>query len=299
MTMRRPQSGLTLVELLVAMAITLSLLGGVMVIALSSRRIYELDQERTAVNQNLRAGMDLLGLEVRQAGERLPGDVPALEIVDGAPESDTLVVRRNISDVVLPVCIDLPAGSTGQDIWVAETSAPVPPGCAPVADGDADGWPDNLQAWRDQRLAAGGTLRAYIYDPASQAGEFFDYTGEDAASHRLLRSSPAPWSRAYTVADNARIYILEQSVFVRQDDVLQRIVNDDTASPLNLVNRVENFQVRAFLRDGSILTDLDAGDPWPELRSVEVTLVGRGDVRDGDIRRVLTSQYFPRNVLSR
>ena len=80
-------------------------------IALSTRGMFETDQHRTTVNQNLRAGIDLLGIDVRQAGERLTFDAPAVQIVDGSGgASDTLVLRRNMLDYVLPVCKDILGG---------------------------------------------------------------------------------------------------------------------------------------------------------------------------------------------
>lgn len=288
--------GLTLVEVLVAMTITLGLLAAVMTIAFSSRRLYEIDQQRTGLNQNLRAGMDLLGAEVRQAGERLPGDVPAIQIADGAPGPDTLTVRRNLTDIVLPVCVDVPSGSTGDFVIIGDV--PAETGCQAVADSDSDGWPDNLQTWREMRIAGGGNLRAFIYNPATRQGEFFDYDDENAGAFRLGRGDSGAWQYNYLVADQSRVYLLEESVFRLDGDVLQRVINDG-ASPLNLVNEISNFQVRAILDDGSIQTALAPSDPWQDLRSLEITMVGTAEIRDKELHRVLTTQFFPRNVLSR
>ncbi len=81
--MRDSTEGFTLFELLVAMTVTGILTGATLSIALSSREMFETDRHRTTINQNLRIGMDMLGIDIRQAGERMPGDAPAVEIEDG------------------------------------------------------------------------------------------------------------------------------------------------------------------------------------------------------------------------
>src|SRR5210317_2077271 len=110
--------GFTLPELMVAMAITSFVAGMALTLALSSHDTIETDQNRTEINQNLRSGMDLLGINVRQAGERLPEDVPAIQVVngdDGAP--DEILLRKNMMDHVLPVCKDINAGSAADTIY--------------------------------------------------------------------------------------------------------------------------------------------------------------------------------------
>ncbi len=96
--MRR--GGFTLVEILVALGIASLLLGVILSTTLGHRRLYVLDQNRTAANQNLRAALDILVADLRQAGERLPLDFPAVEVRNGTE----LVLRRNLFDVVLSLC---------------------------------------------------------------------------------------------------------------------------------------------------------------------------------------------------
>ena len=64
--------GFTLTELLVSLSIMGFVSGVALTVALSSHDTFETDQNRTDLNQNLRSGMDLLGNNIRQAGERLP-----------------------------------------------------------------------------------------------------------------------------------------------------------------------------------------------------------------------------------
>src|SRR5262245_36038760 len=97
-------SGFSLLEMLVAMSVVLLVAAAAMSMAQSSRRLYNSDGARVAVDQNLGIGMNMLGIDVRQAGERVQADLPAIEIVDGVSGPDTLIIRRSLLDAVLPVC---------------------------------------------------------------------------------------------------------------------------------------------------------------------------------------------------
>ncbi len=291
-------AGFSLVELLVAMVILLLIMAAGLTISMSSRTTLRSDQNRTTLNQNLRSGMDLVGIDIRQAGERLPADVPALEIRDGASgAADTLVVRRNLADDVLPVCVDIASGSSTSEVTIALTSGTIPAGCDPVADTNSDGWADNLGNWRAQRIASGGTMTAYIYNPTTKLGEFFEFDGEDATDYELDRSSSGTWTNDYLASDSARVYVMEEREFSLSGGILEMDING-SGSPFSLVDNVVDFQLRAIFQDGTIQTALAAADDWSNLEAIEVSLSGRSTFMDRTMDRALSSRYFPRNVLS-
>jgi type IV pilus assembly protein PilW len=290
-----------MLELLVALAVTSAVTAATLAIALSSRGVLETDEQRTTINQNLRSGMDLVGVDIRQAGERLPGDMPAIEINDGGSgASDTLILRRNLLDYSLPLCKDITGGTSADAVFVAKkkVTGKIPPGCAPVGDDDSDGWPDNMQMWRDYRIANGGIVQVFIYDPIKESGEFFLYDAEDNSTFHLHKYNVDHWQSDYNVANGSRIYIMEQLEFRLNGEVLQSVVNMNNASALNLVNHITDFQARAFLNDGSVQTAFGPSDEWTELRCVEVTLTGGTDFRNRSMDRTLTARFFPRNILS-
>lgn len=288
--------GFSLIELVVTMTLLLAISAAALTLSLSSRRLYETDHGRTRLNQNLRAGVDMLGADVRQAGERLPDDFPAIEIIDGGGAPDALALRRNLIDQVLPVCSDVAAADT--EITIALTVAP-PPGCAPLPDDDADGWPDNLGAWRAYRVAAGGSARAYIYNPVTGNGEFFSYVLEDNPGLWIRRDAVGPLQFSYDAADQCRVYILEERRYSLAGDLLQMSIDGSGGLPDDLVDGIRDFQARAGFQDGTWQDSLGPADVWSQLRSIEVTLDGRVDVRGEPFERSLTAQFFPRNVLSR
>jgi len=203
---------------------------------------------------------------------------------------------------VLPVCKDIDGGSSADSIFVARkklsASDKIPAGCAVVPDKNGDGWPDNMEAWRQYRLDHGGEVHAYIYNPTTQKGEFFIYDAEDASTFHIHKDNGESWLYDYDVVDLSRVYILEQQLFQVSGEVLQTIINADKANPLNLVSYIEDFQGRAHFRDGTVKNSLGPADEWEHLRAIEVTIVGSVEFNGRTLRREVTSQFFPRNVLS-
>jgi len=297
---RGSSDGFSIVELLVALTV-FSLIGAAsLALATSARKVFEQDRNRTAINQNLRSGIDLLGIDVRQAGERMPGNAPAIDITNGASNSpDQLIVRRNLMDYVLPVCKNINNTSAADAVFVAKNgNGAVPPGCSPVPDSNGDGWPDNIEAWRNYRIANGGSILAFIYNPVTHNGEFFHYDAEDNSDFHVHRADGDNWHYDYPVDQQPRIYIIEQKRFLMSGDMLQYIFNEDTAHPVNLVNHLTDFQVRALLDDGTAANTMPVTSDWTHLQSIEVKLVGTATFSGRTMRRTLMSRFFPRNILS-
>ncbi len=199
---------------------------------------------------------------------------------------------------MLRVCQDIATGDTDTEVYIAQSGGTPPPGCAPAPDADTDGWPDNLQAWRAFRN--GQTVRAYIFNPVSGDGEFFDYVDEDAVDFHLEADAGITWQHDYPVTDEPRVYLLEEKRFELNDDVLQVVLNDDDSTPLRLADGFEQFQLVAKFQDLSEQTSLGFADVWSELRAIEVNLSGHALVKNGrSIERAWSSEIMPRNVLSR
>ena len=290
-------SGFTLVELLVATTVAGVLIGTALTVSLSSRDLMTTDEERTRLNQSLRGSLDLLGIDIRQTGERLPVDFPALEIVngeDGGP--DSLILRRNLLDEVLPLCGTLVEGVVDVEVAAAQGGADPEPGCAPVPDDDGDDFPDNIGTWRNFRLSQGGQTPVYLFNPTTLEGEWFFYDDDGATNFLLHKSNDDPWEATYEVDEQVRVYMLEERVYGLAGDSLQFTLSG-TAAPLNLSGNLVDFQVRAVMADGTTRESFDINDEWTDLSAIEVTVVGQTDGED-PMRRELTARFFPRNILS-
>lgn len=307
-------SGLTLVELLVAITVSSMIFALVLPLILSHHRLVTVDQARTSVFQTLRSAMDLVGTDVRIAGERLeqrggPGIMPIAIDTGEAGASDELVLRRNLLDYVLPVCDEIKAGSSENNIKIRNNSLHNYPECQ--REHPSAGWPPELLAWKEYREGHGGAagqVRAYIYSPLTKLGEFFIYDDEDASKFQIhrLAGADSSWAYDYEVNKNAnpphdlsRLYILEERRYrLNADGVLEVIVNGDFANPQSIAGGITRFTVRAIRSDGSVMADLSTSAHWRELMAIEITLDAQAAARRETVDRTLTSRFFPRNVLS-
>lgn len=294
---RNLTNGLTVVELLVALAVGLTIIGAAVTVTLSSRDLLRADQTRTGANQNLRSTLDIIGNDVRLAGERLssrtsPKNIMPVELVGGTE----LVLRRNVLEAALPVCNSAARPLVTAEVLVALSGShqlSEEPECNSDGprDGDGDLMPDDLEAWEAYRRSqAGASVLAYIFN--TTGGEFFAFAaapGSNGTGHFISRSGGG-WAHAYSAEEGASIYMLDERRYRLVDGVLELIVNGDADHPLRIVSGVSGFRVRALMADGGPKTDLGAGDDWRQIRSVEVSLTVAG--------RTLRSEYFPRNILS-
>jgi len=292
--------GFSLVELLVAFAVSGIVLAAAMTLAIENRALVTRDQGRAEVNESLRVSLDMMGTDVREAGERLPSDFPAFEVLDGPSGTpDTLIVRRNLLDEVLPLCGTITGGLSTNEIPVADYGTSPTAGCSPLPDADGDGWADNIGAWRRYRTAHGGALWAFLYDPVVRRGEWFHYDGEGGSSNeRLHRANTDVWSRTYSAANQCRVYLIEERRYYVSGQTLElELDHEDT--PRNVTAGLSDFQVRVVLQDGTILDGMDASVDWSSVQAVELQLTGSVAMKDRAVVRTLSAEFLPRNVLSR
>lgn len=292
-------SGLSVTELLLALAIGVGVVAGALAITVSSRNLMQADQTQTDANQNLRSALDIIGNDIRIAGERLSGQgantIPAIILTGG----NDLVLRRNALESVLPVCNapnnqPLAAGrilisriGSFRDAVYAQCNNDGP------RDKNTNGVPDDLEAWRAYRAENSPTpVKAYAFNNITDLGEFFTYAGDTSSSVGFsVTNSSGGWQQSYSMSEQSVVYLLDERRYRLDGETLELILNGDTANALSVVNGVSNFQVRAVMQDGTVKTSLTPTDDWKKLSSIRVSLT----VSD----RVLTSEYFPRNILSK
>ena len=98
--LRNPQRGLTLVEIMVAMAISLVLLAGIIQIFLGSKQAYRVQDGLARLQENGRFAMEFMGRSIREAGYADISVNPALKYTlfngtaitgtDGTPDTITV-----------------------------------------------------------------------------------------------------------------------------------------------------------------------------------------------------------------
>jgi hypothetical protein len=207
----RNVKGFSILELVVASSVALTILGVSLGMLSEQRRWVLGDQTRATANDGLRLASDLIGQDIKQAGERLESDtfLPGISIIPGASAGlpSTLVLQRQLLTEKLPVCQTISANSTSSTIDIAVVTAPTVANCvysysAPPAGELTTALTtlqpdDDLRSWRTFRCtqdspAANGTdpctstnsatAWAYIHDPKTNQGEFFRYSVEEKGS---------------------------------------------------------------------------------------------------------------------
>ena len=297
--MIRSEKGMTVFELLIASTISVMLLGMGLAATMANRNSYSYDILRTRLNQNIRNTFDIINSELRQAGERLPSSFPAIEIINGSgSNSDEIILKRNLKDEVLTVCQTLTQGSTASNVYITKTGAGTPPACVYGTQ------TANYSAWKTYRQSKTSPIDAFIFDFATKKGEYFKYdTESDVANtsqsiHRLSGS----WLNSYT-GTGASAYILntwhfKMSQTAGQTDLLQLVENEDTSNPKNVSYGIDNIQFKVIMQDDTEKTSFTASDSWTQIKAIEVSVTASDTYRGRTITSTLSTQLFPRNVLS-
>ena len=301
--------GLTLVELLIALAVSALVIGLALPMLLSHQRLVQVDQARTEVFQNLRNAMEIVGTDVRIAGERLdqrggPNIFPVQIIPGDNGEPDELILRRNLLDYTLPVCDNISAGKHNINF---RRQGNAPPWneyhqCDIVPDDPAvDTWQEYLEEFQDG-------IRAYIYDPKNKHGEFFTLEDIDSSGFQLHRTDDESWQHSYGVSNQddgppqnlPNFYILEERRYQldKDNNILELVVNEEEA--ISIVGNIIDFQVRAVLDDDdqTELEEISTVSEWRNIRAIRVLLESESEVQGETLQRQLESRFFPRNVLS-
>ena len=306
---KKNNKGFTLVELLVTTLISAVILGASLSLIVDQRKQFITDQNRTQVSQNLRTGMDLIGADVKRAGEGLEKDSkqPVIVLIDEShpnndSDADELILQRKLIPEKLAVCEDVAAGASSITVSIASGS-----GFCRFSSNEtptADEFTDQLNIFRDYRCQEDGTAGcagsppdncdddddectwAYIYNPNTNSGEFFWYVFEDVDStdpelNRIYLGGSSSLASNYPAADNPEIYLLEEQEYRLKGDVLELVVNRQESESLRLINQVQDFQVTLQASGASNSSFNPNGfnsggvqpPEWEKIEHVEVILV--------------------------
>ncbi len=289
----RGEHGFTLVEVLVATGLTSIVMAAVISHVLVIRQGYFEDIIRTRINSNLRSSMDILSMNIRQAGENLQTGFPAVVLENGSgTDPDTVVLRRALFSEVLTLCLSASSGDTTLDV----SSAGV--GSTDCLASNVENVHNVFETYR----ATGEDLevRAYVVNLITGDGEFVDYTGGgDSGGEYYLDVSELV--NDYD-GETSYVYLIEEYRFGRDavEDTLILTIDGKTDEEQTVAFSVTDFQVNIELDDASVITELNfaSSATWREIRQISVTLSGEEQRRDRTLSGSLTADYFPRNVLS-
>jgi hypothetical protein len=124
---RGDNAGLTLIELLVGISMGTAVLGLAFAGALEFRNLFVQDVQRSSGSQNVRAAIDIPGLDVRQVGENLgtAANFPALQVTrTNQPDSNSRLIVRQNPLVGLRICETPSSTSTSVTVAISVTFSP-------------------------------------------------------------------------------------------------------------------------------------------------------------------------------
>ena len=213
--MSKAERGFTLVELLVGMMLS------AMVISMSISGLQTMREsffkDRLRVNnvQNSRGIIEYLGLNVRQAGENMPPNVPAIELVDGTGTPDELILRRNLVSHPLNLCLDITAAAGASELVIATDTSE--PGCQKSLQSEA------VSIWLDQHASQDKSY-AYIYNLTDKIGQLFEFSDimETPTEFRIIRADGDAWNSDYAKKGSIIIFV-EQINMIMLPDVLNQV----------------------------------------------------------------------------
>jgi type IV pilus assembly protein PilW len=270
---RLTDQGFTLVELLVAMAISLVVMGAIFLTFKSQQDSYIIQDQITATQQNLRSAMYILTRDIQMAGYYTNFDADQYTMdwddLDGDNEiiRPLIYARNNVADgggdnikdntdVIVIVkasdvrhILDLGEGATAGIITLANRKF------------DADADDDLNTTTRKYGLLVKGDL---------SAAEFFEV---DSASGNI--TPPGGLTENYTAGDlicRADIIIYKIDEDATNPSLRKRNLGSDSGYRV-VAENIDNLQFRYLLSDGT-WTNNPAGQE-PNVRAVEISLLAR------------------------
>ena len=119
---RTSNKGFTIIELLVGLIITVIIGGLAMDALITSGSMFASDKRDIDNGQNLSAILEIVGNDIRQAGEQIPdANFPVIEIRQEGINSSTITIRRALT-IPLTLCEDIPKDINPTAITIADTA---------------------------------------------------------------------------------------------------------------------------------------------------------------------------------
>jgi len=274
------KEGFTLVELMVAMAISLVVMGAIFLTFKSQQDSYVIQTQISAMQQNVRAAMYMLTRDIQMAGYYTNFDADNYTMDwddvdnDNDPTTGTDIIRPliygqnnvnvagdNIKDNT-DVIVIVKASSEGRPLGPGEDATA---GIITLTSRDLDGDGDNDLDTLTKRygLLARGDL---------SSAEFFKV---DSASGTI--TPPGGLAQNYVAGDlifRADVIIYRIDEDVTNPDLRRKNLGDNTGYQV-VAENIDNLQFRYLLNDGDLVDADDIKFNPPNVRAVEISLLAR------------------------
>ncbi len=267
--------GFTLVELLVAMLITLVVMGAIFFTFKSQQDSFVIQDQITATQQNLRSAMYILTRDIQMAGYYTNFDAGQYTMnwddLDGDNEiiRPLIYARNNVADGGgdnikdnTDVIVIVKASSEGRPLGAGEDATA---GIITLTsrDLDGDGNDDLNDTGKKYGVLAKGDL---------SAAEFFEV---DSAAGNI--TPPGGLTQNYDVNDwifRADVIIYRVDEDATHPGLRRRNLGSDNGYQV-VAENIDNLQFRYLLSGGTWTNDPAAAGQEPNVRAVEISLLAR------------------------
>ncbi len=307
---RRLQSGLSMIEVMIALTLGLVAVGGATVIYLSNRQSYAMVESVARLEENARFAVDLLSRDIREAGNSVCGGALISTNLVTATNTWAMWERGLVGDVLSPspsagLTIAAPTGPTAQ---VAGT------GSLLVWSGSAAGTPVQITAHdpvaktfttsgnsgykaSDVVVACDGSQLLTVELPSDASGTTVTYT--DVPPSR----SPQLNAGGYLNPLTAYIWYIGSSTTQTGAKALRRLTIDKSGSwGINndeMVTGVSGLQIKYLLANAAgvpTATDYQnataVGTQWPLVSAVRLTLTFENSDKAGSTGSAATAIQY-------
>ncbi|WP_297854647.1 PilW family protein [Meiothermus sp.] len=285
----RRKDGLTLVELLIASAVSVLILALLVPIVMGGRRLYTLDQSRTGINQDIQAAMAMIGDDLRQAGQGLlyagagyNSSPRPIWVTAGTP-GDSLEVWFARSGSNIPTPIGLCGNATASSIPVASSSNSCGQG-----DGNSNNIPDVAEPFNNYRIAQGGSVQVYLYNPSLRTGKLINLTAGSGTATNY--SFTYTGSTSGTYGQGSSLMLVDRRQYTLSAG--QLLLSENGGPGRAVMVGVTQFRVEPLTPTGSLW---NATMPLSDLSRVRITITATDPQ---GVTRTQTNEFFPRNFLS-
>jgi Tfp pilus assembly protein PilW len=263
----RNDRGFSLIEVLIALFMTALVIASVFGIYINQHKNWTIQEQLTDSQQNARAAIDELTRQIRMAGYNLPEGLKAIEAFNTNP--DTIVINYADQNCSAPIEHKMPT---------------------PSSELRCDG--NDVSCFSDGEWA-------YIFDPATKTGDFFEISHVQISSSNIQHNTTT-LSKCYDT--NSIVLMLTQvKYYIDRSDTLHPtlMMKVPGQDPQVYAENIEDLQFSYKMKSGVVQ---DAPTLPEDIRGVSITLVGRTSEKDPDFasdpyrRRIYLSTVNVRNL---
>ncbi|TNC82247.1 MAG: hypothetical protein C9356_04315 [Oleiphilus sp.] len=296
--LRGPQQGLSLIELMVAMALSLTLMAGVFQIFLSNKKSFEITRDLSDVQENGRLGLTFVGESVRMADHW------------GSIEGGDLTLSGTSVNAVAGDCNSAWILDTSTAIEGFDGGAAAPVSCIenatenymPNTDVLVVRYADARQQIAEADLASVGNDDIIVRVSAAEEGRLFEGANESSATAAIPFDD-----QVFNFPFMAELYYVRNCSILGAGGKCDSAV-DDTPTLVRMTLNGKNFQEQPLVEgveylqfdygidtDNDLIADtyvtaddlgdavLNDSDDWDDVLSVRMSLISRATQIDNQV----------------